>query len=195
VYIFVKTIFSVMGKVIFDQYGDISMPEFVELLTDKIYKSIEQLCDSAEQQANKLDKLEMHQSTSQYTTLCQNLIDDVRICIRDRKEKYIPYISSLAEKVATNHDCTGCTGSCRLNHDIQLIELKATHVSIKSVLYRLQMATLPLYTETIYPDAYRILRNQMALIENSLTELFFMEEKYLIPKVTEAQKIINAGSK
>jgi hypothetical protein len=35
----------------------------------------------------------------------------------------------------------------------------------------------------------------MALIENSLTELFFLEEKYLIPKVSEAQKIINASSK
>jgi hypothetical protein len=57
------------------------------------------------------------------------------------------------------------------------------------------MASLPLYTETIYPDAYRVLRNQMALIENSLTELFFLEENYLIPKVAEAQKIINASSK
>lgn len=184
-----------MEKVFYDQYGDVTLPHFVEMLTGKIYKSIEQLCESAMQQANKLDKLELHQSTSQYTTLCNNLINDVRLCINERREKYMPYINSLSEKVATNHDCTGCSGSCKLNHDIHLIELKATHSNIKGILYRLQMATLPLYTETIYPDAYRVLRNQMALIENSLTELFFLEEKYLIPKVAEAQKIINAGNK
>lgn len=184
-----------MEKVLLNQYSEISLPQFVEMLTGKIYKSIEQLCDSAVLQANKLDHLELHQNTSQYTTLCNNLIEDVRICIKERRDKYLPYISSLYEKVATNHDCTGCTGSCKLNHDMQLIELKATHGSIKNILYRLQMASLPLYTETIYPDAYRVLRNQMALIENSLTELFFLEENYLIPKVAEAQKIINASSK
>ncbi len=184
-----------MEKVLFDQYSEASLPHFVDMLTSKIYRSIEQLCDNTNQQADKLDKLELHQSTSQYITLCNNLIADVRACIIDRREKYMPYINSLSEKVATNHDCTGCTGSCKLNHDIQLLEMKSTHSNIKSVLYRLQMASLPLYTETIYPDAYRVLRNQMALIENSLTELFFLEEKYLIPKVAEAQKIINASSK
>lgn len=77
---------------------------------------------------------------------------------------------------------------------MQLMELMASHNNIKGILYRLQMVSLPLYSETIYPDAYRILRNQMALIENGLTELFFLEEHYLIPKIVEAQKIINAGS-
>jgi hypothetical protein len=38
-----------------------------------------------------------------------------------------------------------------------------------------------------------VLRNQMALLENSLTELYFVEEAYLIPKVTEAQKNINVN--
>jgi len=54
------------------------------------------------------------------------------------------------------------------------------------------MAALPLYAETIYPDVYRLLRNHMALIGSSLTDLYTAEEIQLIPKVIEAQRNINA---
>lgn len=54
------------------------------------------------------------------------------------------------------------------------------------------MVALPLYSETMYPDVYRLLRNHMALIENTLTELFSIEETRLIPKIIESQKKINA---
>ncbi len=77
---------------------------------------------------------------------------------------------------------------------MQLFELKSSHLEIRSLLSRLQMVSLPLYAETIYPDSYRILRNQMALIENHISELLFLEENYLIPKIADAQKRINAGS-
>ena len=76
---------------------------------------------------------------------------------------------------------------------MHLIELKESHSRIKDILYRLQMVALPLYAETLYPDVYRVLRNQMALLENSLTELFFIEDAYLIPKVIDAQKKIHAS--
>jgi hypothetical protein len=66
---------------------------------------------------------------------------------------------------------------------------------MRSILNRLQVVALPLYSDTAFPDAYRVLRNQMALIENGLTELFFLEENYLLPKVVDAQKRINAGHK
>jgi hypothetical protein len=59
----------------------------------------------------------------------------------------------------------------------------------------LQTAVLPLYSDTVYPDSYRVLRNQMALLEDSMAELFLLEENYLMPKVIQAQKAINAGNK
>ena len=81
-----------------------------------------------------------------------------------------------------------------MQHDMQLNDLKQSHMQLKDIIYRVQMVALPLYSETIYPDVYRLLRNHMALIENSLTELYSVEETRLIPKVTEAQKNINAHS-
>jgi hypothetical protein len=73
-----------------------------------------------------------------------------------------------------------------------LIEIGDSHVQVKETLYRLQMAVLPLYSETIYPDDYRILRNQVALLENSLAQMLFLESTYLVPKIADAQKNINA---
>ena len=183
-----------MTRMLNEQYSKIELMDFVERLSNDCYNPLEKLCESAGKQADKLDGLESQLATSQYTTLCNTLIKEIRQCLGVRKEIYMPYIHTLANKLVDQHDCSNCTGSCKINHEMQLLELKASHNNIKSILYRLQMVSLPLYSETIYPDAYRILRNQMALIENSLTELFFLEEHYLIPKVVEAQKIINAGS-
>jgi hypothetical protein len=114
--------------------------------------------------------------------------------IKARKEKYIPYIAELFQKAETKHDCANCSGNCKVGHSMQLVELRSSNGSIKDILYRLQIVALPLYSETIYPDAYRVLRNQMALLENNISELFFLEETYLIPKVIEAQKMINVSS-
>lgn len=184
----------IMEKPVENHYAHVSLPQFVSQLRGETYASIEKLCESAGKQINRLQHLELQQATSQYTILCGNLVDEIAAFIQSRKEKFLPYIESLLEKAAANHDCTGCTGNCKLNHDMQLLELRLSQKNINSILYRLQLASLPLYADTIYPDAYRVLRNQMALIENNLTEVFFLEEHYLIPKIIEAQKSINAGS-
>ena len=171
-----------MKRVLNDQYSKLSLPEFVEKMQDECYGPIERLCKNARQQADKLGTLEFQQPTSNYISLCQKLTEEVIHCLAVRKEQYIPYIKKLSEKADAKHDCSGCTGNCKLNHDIIIVEMKASLSNIKSILYRLQMVSLPLYSETIYPDAYRILRNQMALIESSLTELLAIEDSHLFLK-------------
>ena len=176
-----------------DKYGEKALLPFVEKLLEDYYNTIEEQCLQAKKQAEKVNALEADSPASQYTMLCENIISETLQYISSRKEKYIPYIFELSEKVNTQHNCAGCSGSCKLNHEIQLLELKASNDMMKSMVNRLQLASLPLYTETIYPDEYRLLRNHMALIETNLTELFFLENNYLIPKIAEAQKDINAS--
>lgn len=158
------------------------------------YNVINTLCETAKKQARKLQELEVHQSTSQYIMLCNRILDEILRYVKNKKDHFLPYMNELFEKQETGHDCRNCTGtgSCDMQHNLQLMELIESHAQIKDILYRLQMVALPLYSETIYPDVYRILRSHMALIENNLTELFSVEETLLIPKVTEAQKRINA---
>ena len=173
-------------------YRNITLLPFIEKLDKECYDTIQGLCNIAKKQAVKLSILEVHQTTSQYVPLCTTLIEEIEGYIRYRKEKLIPYITKLSEKDTDGHDCGSCSGgACKLQHNVELMELEDSHRMIKDTLYRLQMAVLPLYSETIYPDAYRILRNQMALLENGLTELFFFEGTYLLPKIIEAQKNIN----
>jgi hypothetical protein len=178
----------------FDKYSETALMPFVEKLMDDYYDNIERLCDTAQKQADKVAKLEMNRSGSQYTTLCHDIIQEAGQHIQNRKDKYIPYIHQLSDKVVTQHDCSFCSGGCKMNHISQPLELKASNETMRKMVNRLQMVSLPLYAETIYPDEYRILRNQMALLENNLTELFFLENTYLIPKILEAQKNINVAS-
>ncbi len=179
---------------VYYKYSEATLPEVIEQLSKGSYSDLAALCDKSLEHAERLTDMEIQQSASQYILLSKELIRAVRRFITGRIDKYTPYIQSLSEKVATNHDCTGCKGGCKISHDMHVMELQGSLSEIKKILDRLQIVALPLYSETMYPEEYRILRNHMALIESGLTELFLLESNYLIPKVIEAQKSINAGS-
>lgn len=174
-------------------YAEDALKPFTEKLLSEYYNSIETLCNNATKQAEKVNILEPEATTADYALLCRDMIKEIRQHIESRKQSFVPYIHQLVEKAAANHNCTTCSGNCRLNHDMQIAELNATNESAKKILHKLQLATLPLYSHTIFPDEYRILRNRMALIEMNMTELFFLENTYLVPKIIAAQKMINAG--
>lgn len=180
-----------MGAIDKEAYKSMALLSFIDQLHDDCYHSLSQQCINGRIQVEKVGKLESGEFTSQYLALCAAVIDEIEANIDSRKEKFIPYIKTLAHKSSTNHDCSNCAGGCKINHDMQLVELRASHQQIKDILNRLQMVALPLYTDTIFPDAYRVLRNMMALVENNLAEIFFLEENYLIPKIIDAQKSIN----
>jgi hypothetical protein len=72
--------------------------------------------------------------------------------------------------------------------------IKETNQHIKEIFYRLQMVASPLYTEDAHTDIYKDLRNEIVLLDTKLTELFFLEEAVLLPKVIEAQRKIHVRS-
>ena len=164
----------------------------IDKLNKDYYSVIEQLCEGTMNNAHLLRDLEFHQSTPQYIVLCSKLIAEIQHYVQIRKAYYIPYIYELQEKNDASHNCGNCSGKCHVEHDLKLEEFKESLSGIKDMPYRLQMMSLPLHSETLYPEVYKALRNHMVLLENILTELFFLEETYLIPKVTEGQKNINA---
>jgi len=179
-----------------DQPNNESLLEFVIRLDKEDYYEVNVLCDVVKKHAQRLQEMEASNVTSSYTTICINLADEVRKYIVNKQEYFMPYVRSLFEKAADGHDCRHCTGptSCNLQHGIQLAELHEGHIQLKDILNCLQVASLPLYSDTIYPDVYRILRNNMALLESNIGQLFLLEETSLVPKVVEAQKNIHAGN-
>jgi hypothetical protein len=183
-----------MYKSHFSKYKLAELLPLAESLNADYYSVIEILCNTAKKHASRLKNMEPQQTTSQYTLFCIQLLEEIQAFLGPRRQDLLSYMEKLSEKKSTGHDCRTCKNGCALQHDLKLAELKDTHTHLKDILYRLHMVSLPLYSETIYPDAYRVLRNQMALIENSLTELYFLEEAYLIPRIAEAQKNIYASS-
>ena len=206
----------------YEDYRNIALKPFAEKLQSDYYESIETLCATSKKQCDKMINLEKSASSFQYVTSCEQIISEIEEHIKNRKtiyipyihtlvecEKiiseieehiknrktiYIPYIHTLVEKVNDNHNCSTCTGKCKINHDMHIMDLTATNQAMSRVLHKLQMVMLPLYSDTMYPDEYRVLRLNMTLLETSLAELFFVENNYLIPKIADAQKNINASS-
>ncbi len=174
------------------KYAIVDLLSLADMLDKDYYDVIISLCQGAINSANKLRDLEDRHPTSQYIILCNNLISEILTCIEKRKEYFIPYIHELHEKNKTSHDCGNCSGKCNMLHELKLVELKESDTRVKDILSHLQMMSLPLHAETIYPDNYRLLRNQMILLENTLSDLLYLEETYLVPKISEAQKSINA---
>lgn len=178
----------------YEEYRNIALKPFAEKLQSEYYESIEALCANTKKQCNKMKNLEKSSSSLQYVVSCEQIISEIEEHIKNRKTIYIPYIHTLVEKVNDNHNCSTCTGKCKINHDMHIMDLTASNQSMSRVLHKLQMVMLPLYSDTMFPDEYRVLRSNMTLLETSLTELFFVENNYLIPKIADAQKNINASS-
>ncbi len=177
------------------QHSNLPLPDLIEKLRVEYYESIERLCTDVSEQTDKIKSLAPLKIDDAYLKQCQSVLDRIAGSLRERRDRFIPYLNGLVEKVTGDHDCANCTGSCKLNHDVQLFDLSAAVKNLKSIQSDLQLLSLPLYAETLFPDQYRILRNLLALIESDMVELFFLEENYLIPKVIEAQKAINVPGK
>jgi hypothetical protein len=154
-----------------------TLQSFVAQLNKSHYDMIFTLCGTAREQAQRIQQEEALQTASQYVALCNKLIAEVQHYIGIKKTHLVPYINSLFEKEADGHDCKSCTGtgSCSMEHDIQLAELTQSHVHLNNIIGRLQMVVLPLYSGIIHHDLYQVLQKQMALLENSLAELLSLE--------------------
>jgi hypothetical protein len=179
----------------YDSYSGLALQPIAEKIWKENYITIESIIDNAKAQCRKITLLEASTSAHQYVSLCDVIVIELGRYISDRVDKYIPYIQELSQKVQDRHNCTHCSGGCKVNHDMYVVELSATNESMKRLLARLQMIALPLYAQTMFPYEYKLLRSIMAMLEVSLAELFFLENNYLVPKITEAQKSINAGDK
>lgn len=177
------------------QHTKLSLQDLTEKLTVEYYESIERLCTDVYEQVERIKALDPARMNYAYLKQCHSVIDSIRETLTERRERIMPYLKSLTEKVTSGHDCGNCSNGCKVSHDMHLFDLTAAAKKLKSIQADLQLLSLPLYADTLFPDQYRVLRNLLALVESDCIELFFMEENYLIPKVIEAQKAINVSGK
>lgn len=183
-----------MSKIFFPRYQFSGLLELAERLNEDYYTSVDNLCRNAYNILSRLEQKEEHTSTILYISMSKKFLEQLREFTILRKEIMVPYIGELNKKALEKHDCNTCSGKCTMQHTTQVAGLKESHQKIKEILYRLQMVALPLYSDIQYPAEYKKLRNEIMIIDTSLTELFYLEEACLIPKMIEAQRSIHAYS-
>ncbi|MEZ5017558.1 MAG: hypothetical protein R2800_10940 [Flavipsychrobacter sp.] len=180
-----------MAAVLFSQYSNYSLRELINKLDKDYYQVLNSLCENASLHANTMQE-EGYSTTSLYVSMAIKLLQQIKDLLTIRTAVIFPYVNELNEKVREGHDCRNCSGNCHAGHNMHLTSLKGTHKNIKEILFRLQMVASPLYANNDYPASYKILRNEVTIIDTILTELFYLEESALIPKVMEAQKQMHA---
>ena len=183
-----------MGRSVFSQYRTGSVLDVINKLDKEYYDILEALAKQAGEYSYKLREKDQQREAEIYTGLSGKLAEEVKHYVRMRKGRVLPYVLTLTEKDATGHDCTNCSGGCNVKHSAQLLEIEESHQHLRELLYRLNKVAPPIYTNTPFAELYQTLRNEMLIIDTTLTELFFLEESVLIPKIIEAQKKINARS-
>lgn len=181
-----------MATFAFSRYMHCDLDDLAQRLEKDYYDSVEVMCANAGSQAGLLKDEEEHPSTALYADQCNRIIDDVKEMMRMRKSVLLPYIADLKVKKDEGHDCRNCSGKCHVEHNAYLVNLRLANTEVKEVLNKLHEEALPLYDGVVYPRAYAVLRNEMSVLDTALTELFYLEESSLIPKVLEAQRSIHA---
>jgi hypothetical protein len=182
-----------MASKIMSDFFSADLHEIVQKLEELYYDQIEVYCGNVERTVASIE-VEEHAASTLYVSLCIKLVEKINHHIRLRKMITIPYVQQLHEKVLTGHDCSTCEDGCQINHKLKAGTVKETHVQIKEMLNRLQLLSKPLYTDYATPDSYRQLRNDIVLMDTKLTELFYVEDAVLLPRIIEAQRKIHVRS-
>ena len=167
------------------------MQEVAERLTHDYYDLLDALCANVDSHTREMLG---HALDEEYIRHSNYLVEEVRGFVNERRNVYIPYVFELAEKKATGHNCSTCSGRCDMHHSLRLHELSASQKKI----YDIANKTLALLVEQInhLPHASQVvaLRNEATLLRNKISQLVDYEELFLVPGIKEAQKNINAHS-
>jgi len=174
------------------KYRSYNLEELAQRLDRDYYDHIQALCINAISLANRIALEQDHPSMILYSDIAAKTIHKINIQVLKRKKEILPYILDLHTKKTEGHNCNNCSGMCHVGHTEHFLSLKASHKDILQYLDELEKESLPLHRHMEYPPAYKVLRNEMKEIDDMLTETFYLEELFLVPKVFEAQKAINA---
>lgn len=173
-----------MARVSFSQYHRANLFQLTERLAEDYYTVIDHLC---EQVNNYADCNTGIMEGSLYYSLCIRLAGEIKKQVMFRRRELLPYVQQLSSgrsKAMTAE-----------NADIQLsgkaASIKASHRKVKELVYHIHQLSTPQYVREDEKDIrYRVLRKEIALLDDVLTELFYIEEAILMPKMLEADEHI-----
>lgn len=181
-----------MARILHSRYQKEDLLGLTERLNRDYYEVIDELCKPAATHASAIQELpetENNANTTLYINLCIKLIEEIRFQIRMRRQIVIPYLHQLLRKLNNKSPCENGF----VHNSLIADTVKEAHDKIREILSRLQQLAKPLYLDIAQPLPYKILRNEIMIIETALTELFYLEETILLPRAMEVQDRINSN--
>lgn len=124
----------------------------------------------------------------EYYELCRELSEVVKTLVAMRQSSLLPYLDELQRKKADGHNCIACSGGCKVQHNMYLVDIAGSHTQLKQMIGHIDRAR-------ILADPYEaqgmVHLYETALV-NTLLDLFEVEAKQLVPQIVQTQKAINA---
>ncbi len=179
-----------MSKVHFSDYRQKDLKNLVEDLGKNYYSLLSTLCDSALVYHETLNAEDAHASAKLYLNPGAEFLKHLQDFVNMRTGVVVPYIYELHAKENEGHNCSSCEGQCSFKHAAKLIAIRESQEQIKEKLLKVKQASVHL--DNLFPETYTDLREAITRIESMLSELFYIEESSLVPKIQEAQTNINA---
>jgi hypothetical protein len=123
-----------------------------------------------------------------YFDLCNELSLAIGSVVDERRSVLVPYLVQLQEKKADGHNCSTCSGVCKVQHSVYIATLINSHAQIRNIIDGISsqrdIHDVPGQSDTVTLFEF--------VITNMILDLFDVEEKELIPEIIKAQKAINA---
>jgi hypothetical protein len=171
-----------------------ALQSLLEYLEKEYYKPVEHLCSRITDTIVAIHGGDQEQAASLYTSLSKKLVDQVTRYVRLRRLSLVPYLTELVEKEENGHDCRSCSTSCTIRHSSQIADIHEAHKQIRETLGLLRAIEAPIACENAPVPLECQLRKLIANMDEELSELLYLEETALVPKITDAQKAIYAHS-
>ncbi|WP_123985406.1 hypothetical protein [Taibaiella soli] len=157
------------------------------------YLPIRETCIDICDEALAISKKPAPTSVHLYASLCIKLTEEIQEELDRNNATLVPYVKQLHEKEQTGHNCLSCSGGCKVKHMQQVFTIREAQQKIKEIIYRLGQLSHPVNEKGVEQMAQQEkLQKNIQLLDNQITEIFYLEEAILIPKILDAQNNINA---
>lgn len=177
---------------LFTKYKGNTIHELVDLFYKDYYTIMEErrkgISDNIESLANSGPGDEV----LRYLERCGILAGEIKNHLEYRMDTLLPYMRDLGRKNAEGHNCATCSGGCHVGHSAKIAELSLSHQSVKNTLEALRSLELDA-SDDITRREIEALQEEIQLMESTLSELYYLEQEVLVPKLREAQRRINAN--
>lgn len=178
-----------MIHTLFAQYRSASLQDLAERFYKEYYAIMTELCNNA---ANAVNKTGTKSAAALGHLLQYNkLVDEIKEYMQYRKDVLLPYMEELARKNKEGHDCSSCNGGCRVGHTGIVMDMAVSHARIHDTLDEIKTVSLQ-ETDALSAHEWKALQNELALLESMLTEVYYLEQEVLLPKIKNAQRNIHA---